>query len=605
MFKKIVWQLMFSYLLVIIFSMLLVGVISFRSVESYFINSLETSLSYDVRLVARLWEKHFLDPSSLSPREKRTVKMLTEGLTWQSANSRITVFDGKGKVLMDTGHLGEIPPERSELLDKALYGQETSQVFRSSPAIGVARISLCCPVKIVRGSYSGEEVVGAVFATTSLVYVREILSGMTREYGAGVIFSIIILAVFSAFLSSFIANPIRSITKAAEKMASGDLTTSVKMNRGDEIGELSRQFDNMRIRLQSTLRELLDEEKKLQDVLSHMSDGVIVFNAERNIMMVNSVACNFLGCFTLEGLKDNMDSDSLPFSRLRELFENVISTGYSAIETMRGLSGGRVVKIGYSPLRAGNHEIQGVIFLFHDITELSRLDDMRVDFVSNVSHELKTPLASIKGFTELLLDGALEDGEKARHFISSVNKEADRLARLVKSLLDLSRLDSGMVKMELDFFDLSMLVSDVIARLSIKASGKNISLDMQLENQLNVYSNSDRVQQVIINLVDNAIRYSPSDSKITVKLFSDDDFAEFHVIDEGPGIPLEDRLRIFERFYRIDKARSREQGGSGLGLAIVKQIVETLGGRVWIADETEHGCDFAFTLPKAGSDDLI
>lgn len=586
--------------------MLLVWFLLFRSVENYFVNSLETSLSYDVRLTARLWESYFANPQSISMREKRIIKTLTDGLTWQSAG-RITIFDRDGKIVMDTGNLGEAPPERTVLLEKALYGQETSQVFKDSPALGTARISVCCPIKILRGSISREETVGAVFATSTLVYVKEIMSVVRKEFGAGTLLSLSVMILLSTVLAGFIANPLRKMTKAAENMALGDLTTSVKMNRGDEIGELSRQFDNMREKLQTTVRGLLDEEKKLHDVLSYMSDGVIVLSPKGNVMMANSVACSFLECFTIEELNENMEKDLPDFRELKQLLEKATTTKSQVTQNMRFENSYATVKVVCSPLRKGDQEIQGVIFLMHDITELSKLDEMRVGFVSNVSHELKTPLASIKGFTELLLDGALEDEEKARHFISSVNAEADRLARLVKSLLDLSRLDSGMVKLEYSWFDLSMLIKDILSRLSVKSDKKNITVIQEIEDNVNVHSDSDRLQQVIINLTDNAIRYSPKDSKILVKMFSVDGFAEFHVIDEGTGISKEDKQRVFERFYRVDKARSREQGGSGLGLAIVKQIVETLGGRVWISDNEPNGSDFAFTLPldkcKNWSDD--
>ena len=575
--------------------MLLVWFLLFRSVENYFVNSLETSLSYDVRITAKLWESYFANPQSLSMREKRIINTLTDGLTWQSA-SRITIFDKDGKVVMDTGNSEDLPPERGTLLEKALYGQETSQIFRDSPAIGTARISVCCPIKILRGSFR-EETAGAVFATSTLVYVKEIMSVVRREFGAGTLLSLFVMVVLSTILAGFIANPLRKITKAAEKMASGDLTTSVKMDRGDEIGELSRQFDNMRDKLQTTVRGLLDEEKKLHDVLSHMSDGVIVFSPEGNVMMANSVACSFLECFTIEELNENMKKDLPAFRELNQLLEKAINNKYQVTQNMHLENLGTTVKMVCSTLRKGNNELQGVIFLLHDITELSKLDEMRVDFVSNVSHELKTPLASIKGFTELLLDGALEDKEKARHFISSVNAEADRLARLVKSLLELSRLDSGMVKLEYSWFDLSILAKDILSRLSVKSNEKNITVEQNIEENINIYSDSDRLQQVIINLTDNAIRYSPQDSKILIRIFSSNGFSEFHVLDEGPGISKEDKSRIFERFYRVDKARSREQGGSGLGLAIVKQIVETLGGKVWAGDNEPKGSYFAFRLP--------
>lgn len=593
MFKKIIWQLIVSYFLVIIVSMILMGLILFRSAEGYLVSSLESQVSYSGRMLSRVWESYFKEQLSL--REERSLKMITENLAWQYAG-RIIVCDAKGTVMMDVGQMSLSVPEKDELIEKALQGEEGSleQMSLSKPAF--AKISVCYPIKIIRNSRSGEEIAGAVFVTGSLSYTREVLLRMSHEYGFGIFMSALILAIASTLFSIYISRPIINLTAAAERMSTGDLLTPVRTDRQDEIGELSRQFDNMRIKLRGTLAELLEEERKMQTVLSNMADGVIVCDVEGQIMMVNGAACDLTGCYTLDEVRERFEQALIPFDRFGELLRLTLENREPGTETMKGFEGGRIIKVHHSPLVSEDGSSQGVIFLLHDITELSMLDDMRTDFVSNVSHELKTPLACIKGFAELLQDGALDDREKAVHFLSSIEREVDRLTRMVKSLLELSKLDSGLIKFASERFNASLLTLDIVSRLEFRASKKSLKLVAEVEPDIVVAANMDRVQQVLINLIDNAVRYSQKEGVITVRLYRRENFAQFHVIDQGPGISPRDCQRIFERFYRVDKARSREQGGTGLGLAIVKQIVENLGGKVWVKSVEGEGSDFIFTL---------
>ena len=248
--------------------------------------------------------------------------------------------------------------------------------------------------------------------------------------------------------------------------------------------------------------------------------------------------------------------------------------------------------------RAGNQ--QGMILVFHDLTRLKQLENTRQEFVANVSHELRTPLSMIKGYVETLIHGAKDDPNVATRFLQTIEKHADRLTYLIEDLLTISRLESGQIVMNIQKVDLRPLVDDVLNDLQSRAAEKKVNLENQAADDLVVRADAERIQQVLFNLVDNAIKYGRVEGRVWIKTWvAPERMIEVSVCDNGPGIPPDSIDRVFERFYRVDKARSREQGGTGLGLSIVKHIVQSHGGEVWAESQLEQGTTFFFTLPPA------
>ena len=599
MFRKIIWQLISSYLLVILFAMGITGFFLLSSLEKHFINTTEVTLSSNAQIISRLWENHFMDKQP-SMREKRFVKLMTERLAWQSA-SRVRILDRSSLVLFDTASRPEEPMEDMWQVEEALKGKESIHMLAGDDRSSSSMLSLSYPIRLTKGTTATEHVVGVVYITRSLAYVREILGSLKKEYGVGFLVSLVVLLLLSFVLSAYISGPIREMTRSADRIAEGDLTHRIPRRRGDEIGVLARQFDYMREKLKLTLDELVDEKNKLSLVLSTMADGVLVFSNDGQIIMVNTAARKLLGIHGLRKEQEMFLRDESPFRDLKKLAAEALKSGQEGEEVVRGFPFNRVMEISYSPLSSEQQEPPGLVMILHDITELQRLDEMKTEFVSNVSHELKTPLASIKGFAELMIDGAIEDHDTARSFLLSIDKEVDRLTRLVKSLLDLSRMESGLIRMEVHPLDISALVEGVLIKLSPQARNHDVGLKASYMARPTVMGNSDRVEQVLINLIDNALRYAPQGSSVSIEVGAHEDSAFVSVRDEGIGLSEEDQKRVFDRFYRVDKARSRDHGGSGLGLAITKQIIENLGGRIGVESTPGRGCTFSFSLPLCES----
>jgi len=260
----------------------------------------------------------------------------------------------------------------------------------------------------------------------------------------------------------------------------------------------------------------------------------------------------------------------------------------------------RCLQVNATALLDRNGNRQGMILVFHDLTRLKQLENTRKEFVANVSHELRTPLSMVKGYVETLIHGAKDDPTVATRFLQTIEKHADRLTYLIEDLLTISRLESGQIVMNIQKGDLRPVVNAVVNDLQSRAEDKRVVLENQVPAEVMVQADSDRIQQVLFNLVDNAIKYGRSDGHVWIGARAVDDHRiEVSVRDNGPGIPPDAIERVFERFYRVDKARSREQGGTGLGLSIVKHIVQSHGGEVWVNSVVGQGTTFLFTLPSA------
>ncbi len=368
-------------------------------------------------------------------------------------------------------------------------------------------------------------------------------------------------------------------------------------NRAEaERVRLQREVDALRQQHeQARARELAQQ----QALFNSMSEGVLVLDADGRVRLVNQALERLFGI--AGDIRGRTVMEALRLHQVQELVNRTLLEGQVQEHDMElpGLDGERSVQVNSAVVLGPDGRHQGLILVCHDLTQLKQLENTRREFVANVSHELRTPLSLIKGYVETLIDGAKDNPEVATKFLQTIEKHADRLTFLIEDLLTISRLESGQVVMNQQTIAPRAIAECVIHDLESKAAAKTASLVNEVPAELVAHADSDRLQQVVFNLVDNAIKYGQSGGQVHIGARKADlKRVELWVRDDGPGIPPEAQARVFERFYRVDKARSREAGGTGLGLSIVKHIVQSHGGEVWVESEPGKGATFFFTLPE-------
>lgn len=597
MFRKLAWQLTTSYILVILCSLGILGFYMLTELEENFSNELETSVRQQAMLVAGTWSS-YLEEGPVSDREKRRLWQLAQRLAWQNG-SRLYVLNHAGKLIVGAGLAAPSDLAHRPAVQAAFAGTEQTVLEPDPGDASVNLVSLAYPILVRRPvgtvDMPKESVQGVVYASRPTTFLRSTLRNLQKLFLFGTVISLIISGLLSLYMSSYITRPLRDLSQAADRLAAGDLDIQVQASRANEVGDLAERFNFMARQLSQSTSLLLEEKNKLAAVLAHMADGVLMMDTHGQLLVMNPSAV---------GMLRGMGRGDEPAQPLREGLARALQSREELIEEIPLLDG-RIARAIYSPVRAEHGEVIGHVIILHDITELRRLAELKTEFVSDVSHELKTPLASIKGLAEILLDGALQEKDGQR-FLVSIGREVDRMARLVKDLLNLSKIESGVVKMDARPFDMGGLVVEVVDDVHGRAQGNQVAIEVAVVGPAWVSGDRDRVEQVVVNLLDNALRYSPSESAIRVDVQRDGDMWRVDVKDAGIGIPPRDLERIFQRFYRVDKARSRDKGGTGLGLAIARQIIDRLGGRIWASSEGEgKGSTFSFTLPVAAPEAAV
>ena len=410
---------------------------------------------------------------------------------------------------------------------------------------------------------------------------------------------LIVSIVLSLFLSKTMTNPIENLTKGAIRRAKGDFSKPIEITSKDEIGILTNTFNDMSDILKKTLDKVQEEKNKLSTVFLHMTDGVLAFTKDGSIISMNFKAENMLGIEFDEKLKfkDVFSDIVLP------KYEDESSMEYIEIDLLKEKN---IYKVLFAPFGNFLESDCGVIVVIHDVTDERRLEDSRKEFVANVSHELRTPLTNIKSYTETILENKQYlDEETEDKFLNIISGETDRMTRIVKDLLTLSKLDYGKMDLTFSKFNIGESLIKVFNSLVLEAANNEIAISKDEVSELGFMNGDrDRIEQVLTNILSNAIKYTQKGGNVYIKAYKTiKDEVIIRVSDNGYGIPKEDLPRIFERFYRVDKARSREKGGTGLGLAIAKNIVEIHGGTIKIDSEVDLGTKVTLTFKSVRSND--
>jgi two-component system phosphate regulon sensor histidine kinase PhoR len=418
--------------------------------------------------------------------------------------------------------------------------------------------------------------------------------------GISLLLATLVSLVLSYVLANVTSRSLRTIAANAALIGKGEPGRRIPVRSQDEAGKLAGVLNDMAARIEEQLADISAEKNRLGTILRGMGEGVMVANAGGVITLVNPA---FLALFSLreEEVAGRPLIDISRHPALHDAFKAVVETRNARFEEIDlSLNGEKIVLTHWVPLLESG-EIQGVVAVFHDISDLKRLEKVRRDFVANVSHELRTPATVIKGYAETLLGDLLTtDPKRALRFIEIIDNHAGRLANLIGDLLALSELESGSLTLEMRPQAIDGTVRHVCTLLEEKARVKGISIDLSgINGTPQVLADQGRIEQVLINLLDNALKYTPERGRITVAAHDAGNMLTIAVTDSGIGIPPKDLPRIFERFYRVDGARSRDQGGTGLGLSIVKHIVQLHGGNVAVDSTPGKGSTFSFTLKKA------
>jgi two-component system, OmpR family, phosphate regulon sensor histidine kinase PhoR len=406
--------------------------------------------------------------------------------------------------------------------------------------------------------------------------------------------ALLISTLLAAVVARGISNRLKKITAFAERVAEGDLSARITDSSFDEITQVARALNKTAQRLQENFAELENSRKRLETLLNSMEEAVIAVSADQKIRWLNGSMNRLLplgihtGKPVLHVIRDPELLKALNESMQRG---NVLNTRVAT------LAAGRVFEATTAPLPDG-----GAVAVLHDLTEIERVEKTRRDFIANVSHELRTPLTSIQGYTETLLDDAPGANGSAREFLEIIRQNAARMSRLTEDLLTLARVESGERKLDLKPSQVDALLEDALHNFHELARSHGVELLLDHSVSAQVFADADAIHQVFSNLIDNAIKYAASGGRIVLGAHSQPASVEFYVRDFGPGIAAEHHRRLFERFYRVDKARSRESGGTGLGLAIVKHIVLNHSGTVRVESALHHGATFFFSLPAVPSE---
>ena len=403
---------------------------------------------------------------------------------------------------------------------------------------------------------------------------------------------LVISVLLSFLLSKTMVNPLQRLTDGIELAARGDFSRKLEVTSSDEIGQLTESFNRMAQQLQSPLAAVENERNKLDTLFLHMVDGVVAFDRQGRVIHSNPAAVRLLGhAFTQDDHYDQLFGGLFPFEQA-EAAEGSLA-GSRTVD-------GRFLELLLAPFARANQG--GVLVLIHDVTEQRRAEQQRKDFVANVSHELRTPLTNIKSYAETLSDGVGDlPPEMERRFLGVILNESDRMTHILQDLLTLSRFDSGRSELRLTRFPFAKAVDDTYQAILMDAQNHAHTVELRLPDWLpQVRADRERVMQVMMNIVSNAIKYTPDGGRIVLSAGMEGDRVWMEVDDNGIGIPEGDRDRIFERFYRVDKARSRQSGGTGLGLSIAQEIMKQHEGGLYLVDKAEPGLTIRMVLPIGG-----
>jgi two-component system, OmpR family, phosphate regulon sensor histidine kinase PhoR len=598
------WKVTLATLFALACGFVIAGVLAARSLEEQELAQSGQALEVSTNLIA--FDLRPLLTTSPSLPATPQLQIIVRELS-RRALARVTLVDSTGQVLADSAvqdrDLAGIENHRTRPEIEQAVASGSGTDIRASHTTGDRTL-----YRAVRLNEPG--------TTSSPLYLRlglpmtaleQELTKLKRNLSLAFGSAFLIAVGLSVWLARGLTKPLSDMAAAARQLAAGNHSVRIQTSSRDEVGLLADTLNHMTNELRSKIEELSEDRAQLLAMLTSMVEGVMVLDYKGRILQVNPALERMFGVTRAEA-RGRQSSEVFGHPKLNALVSTVLAQRTGQEDEIILTPSGRCLDVEASVAGGEQDNEACAVLVFHDITELRRLENIRKDFVANVSHELRTPLTSIKGYVEALLDGGKDDPETSVRFLDIILKQSDRLNLILEDLLQLSKIESGQVQFKQEPLHIGSVVERTIAMVKPLADKKQHRLSSQIAADLPLISgDQERLVQVLANLVDNAIKYTPEGGLITVaarripvaKNTADEqrDGIELTVTDTGIGIPERDRPRVFERFYRVDKARSRELGGTGLGLAIVKHIVEGHGGQVWVEGNVPTGSRFVVRLP--------
>ncbi len=453
--------------------------------------------------------------------------------------------------------------------------------------------------------FQSKDIINIMIISQDKTYINSQMKEVTMFYVVSLVVISIITVIISALLAANVTKPIEFIRKKAQRIAAGDDINEIELEENQkseyEVIRLVESFNLMIGQIKNNLSEISNEKNKLEAILLHLSDGVLAFNTSGELIHANPAAKRLLEISEETKFEDIFNKFQIDVNMEKIMYLD----DWTSTETKITI-GSKVVNIFFASFKNEQDNLGGLVAVVHDVTKQTKLDDMRKEFVANVSHELKTPLTSIKTYTETILeDEESMDEEEKKKFLNVILSESNRMSRLVSDLLQLTKFDYNKVSWNKIYFDLPELTKQVCEKHKIQADNKNQIIDCYVTSNVPMcYADRDGIEQVITNILSNAIKYTPENGSIKVYVGCVHDDAYIKVQDTGIGIPPEDLGRVFERFYRVDKARSREMGGTGLGLPIAKEVIEANGGSIDMKSEVGKGTEVIIKVPVKEEENL-
>ena len=593
MFKSIRWRFILIYFLLVFLAMSIVGIFIVNQLEGIQLNMNIKNMEARIRSIIASYES--LNSGMWDEDVEEIKKSINSVQVGYNENIYVILNDENRTIIAGSVEesIGVSAFNNNKLnnyiltksMDGSSYHIAPTEQFEDSENPRFYHMSF--PVQI------DGNIKGYIYLINNIDYIYDTVNESRQIMTQATIIALTITIFLGLILSTSITGPIKELTVKAKQMSLGDFDQKVSVKSDDEIGQLGNMFNYLIDQLKKSMSSLQQEKSKMETTFTYMADGVLTVDLSGSIVHANPIAKNIL---SIEKNIDEKFDDAIVRLKDSISMEYIKSKGYHGTDLVE--KNGETYNLDYAPFMNSKNEIGGVILVFKNITEQHRIDKLQKEFVANVSHELKTPITTIKSYAETLLDGALEEKSIAEEFLNVINSESDRMSRLVSDLLRLSRMDYEQTKWNRETINLCDMVVLVVKKLQIQIKNKNIKVHLDVPREFNIKFDRDGFEQILLNIAGNAVKYTPDNGNVWIDAKNNNNSIVIKVKDDGRGIPKQDQIRIFERFYRVDKARARGLGGTGLGLSIAKQIAEAHNCTIAVNSEIDEGTEMIITIPQ-------